>query len=92
MDELPIMLATVLEVINDDDIDVDLLDEYAHPNRIAEFVVNQQLRFGPSPYVAIRQYIQHTVWRYPDDLFKQHFTGCLEMLIMYNNLIAFKHY
>ena len=73
MDDLPVMLAAVLEIIYDDDIEMDLIDEYIYPGRIAGLIVNQQLRFGPSPFVGIRNYIQDTVWRYPDDLFKQHF-------------------
>ncbi len=56
MDELLVMLAEVLEMINDGDIDMDLIDEYAYPDRITDFVVNQQLRLGPSPYVVIRNY------------------------------------
>jgi hypothetical protein len=54
---------------------MDLIEEYVYPDRIADLVFNQQLRVrdGPSPYVGIVNYIQDTVWRYPDDLFKQHF-------------------
>jgi hypothetical protein len=73
MDELPVMLAAVLEIIYDDDIEIDLIDEYIYSGRIVGLIVNQQLRFGPSPFVGIRNYIQDTVWMYPDDLFKQHF-------------------
>jgi hypothetical protein len=88
MDELPVMLAAVLEIIYDDDIEMDLIDEYIYPGRIAGLIVNQQLR--PSPFVGIRNYIQDTVWRYPDDLLNN-ISGCLEMLIMYCNPIEFKH-
>ncbi len=73
MAEFPIMLAAVLEAINDDDIELDLLDKYAFPNRISDAVVTHCHFFDPFPLVAITNYIQETVWRYPEDVFKQNF-------------------
>ncbi len=64
MAELTAMLVGVLEVINDDDIELDLLDEYAYPNADGNLVINQRLRFGPPPFVGITNYVQDTVWRY----------------------------
>jgi hypothetical protein len=72
MAEFPIMLAAVLEAINDDDIELDLLNKYAFPNTISDAVVIHCHLFDPFPLVAITNYIQETV-RYPEDVFKQHF-------------------
>jgi hypothetical protein len=54
MDELPVMLAAVLEIIHDDDIEMHLIDKYIYGGRMAGLIVNQQLRFGPSSFVGIR--------------------------------------
>jgi hypothetical protein len=67
------MLVGVLEVINNDNVELDWIDEYAYPIANGNLVLNQGISVGPTPFVGITNYVQDTVWRYSNDLFKQHF-------------------
>ncbi len=74
MGDVTAMLVGVLEVINDDDIELDLIDEYAYPIADRNLVINQRIRLGRTPFVGITNYVQATVWRYYlNDAFKGHF-------------------
>ena len=41
---------------------------FRHP-----LIRNLNLRRGPTDFISITDYVQYTVARYPDSLFKQHF-------------------
>ncbi len=58
------MLVGVLEVINDNDVELDLIDEYAYPIANGNLVLNQRIRLGHTPFVGIINYIQETVLLY----------------------------
>ena len=64
---IPLLLVAVQEVIIDDDIELDLIEEYANRHNMDN---EPRWLFGPTPHVSITNYIQDTVGRYSDDLFK----------------------
>ena len=65
MAELQLLLVAVQEVIIDDDIELDLIEEYANRHNMDN---EPRWLFGPTPHVSITNYIQDTVGRYSDDL------------------------
>ena len=67
---IPLLLVAVQEVIIDDDIELDLIEEYANRHNMDN---EPRWLFGPTPHVSIANYVQDTVGRYSDDLFKRHF-------------------
>lgn len=66
--DLTAMLVGVLEFNNNDDVELDLIDQYAYPIANGNLVLNQGIRLGPTPFVGITNYIQYTVWRCSNDL------------------------
>ena len=71
--ELQIMLGVIVELLREEEEEMELVDELANPNVLEDLVVNRHIRLDPTTFVAITDYVQNTVNRYPDYLFKQHF-------------------
>ena len=95
MADVTAMLVGVLEVINDDDIELDLIDEYAYPIADRNLVINQPNRLGPTPFVGITNYVQATVWRYSNDAFKRHFRMSRDAYVVWESrmlIIALKYH
>jgi hypothetical protein len=71
--ELQMMFGVLVQIIREDDEEMDIINELANLSTVEELVVNQNVRLHPTTFIAITNYVQDTVSRYPDYLFKQHF-------------------
>lgn len=72
MRELIAILSVFLEMMNEEDDEIEVIVNELSPS-LALFLAIQNHRLGPTSFVGITNYIQYTVERYTDELFKQHF-------------------